>query len=107
MTCKSYPPTPYGARVAAIVLSFVLASVVLWAGVGVWLGRRVRLVVLAWFGIAALPAFVIYFAVRQDVSFTGIVVAAVAWLGFVTLLAVVRRRPARRAGEDAGTQTPS
>jgi hypothetical protein len=93
--------------VAAIVLSFVLACVVLWIGVGMWLGRPLRLDALAWFGIATLPAFVVYFAIRRDVSTAGLVVAVLGWLGFVALLAVVRRRPVRRVGEGGGTQKPS
>jgi hypothetical protein len=93
--------------VAAIVFTFVLACVVLWIGAGLWLGRAVRPDLLAWLGIAAVPAFVLYFAVRRDVSATGIAVAAASWLLFVALLVLVKRRPARQGAEDAGTQTPS
>jgi hypothetical protein len=93
--------------VAAIVLSFVLACVLLWAGVGFWLGRAVRPDVLAWVGIAAVPAFVLYFATRSDVSAPGIAVAAASWLAFVALLVVVRRRTARRVAEDGDMRMPS
>jgi hypothetical protein len=89
--------------VAAVVVSFALACVLLWIGAGFWLGRVVRVDVLAWLGIAAVPAFVIYFAVRRDVSMAGILVAVASWLAFVALLLVVKRRPARRDVEDAGT----
>jgi hypothetical protein len=92
--------------VAATVVAFVLAGLVLWAGLGIWLGR-LRLEVLAWAGVVAVPAFAIYVAVRNTVTVLGLVAAAASWLAFVALLLRVTRRRARRAGEDVGTRTPS
>ena len=69
---------------------FLVAAVVGWLGIVVWLsargGFRWRLDLLAWLGIVGLPLFVVYFGARNDLTVAGCVLAAAAWLACVAAL---------------------
>jgi hypothetical protein len=99
--------------VAALVAWFVLAVLVGWSGLLVWLSARgglqlrsgLRLASLT--GVAGLPLFVAYVAARGELSVGGCVFAFVVWLAFAAALLRFRRPPARRDGEAGGTSTPS
>jgi hypothetical protein len=90
---------------------FLVAALVCWLGIVVWLSARDRLRwrldVLAWLGVIGLPLFVVYFGAQNDLTVAGCALAAVAWLACAALLRRLKTPRARRAGGDDGTQTPS
>ena len=90
---------------------FLLAAVLGWLGVAVWLSARGamrwRLDLFAAIGLVGVPLFVVYFGARRDLTLDGCAVALVAWLAFAALLRWVKRPRARRDGADGGTPTPS
>ena len=90
---------------------FLVAALLCWLGIVVWLSAREglswRLDVLAWLGIIGLPLFVVYFGARNDLTFAGCALAVAAWLSCVALLRWFMRPRARRDGAGDGTQTPS
>lgn len=95
-----------------IVLAwFLLAAVLGWLGVTVWLsargGMRWRLDLFGAIGVVGLPLFVVYFGARRDLTIAGCAFALVAWLAFVALLRWVKRPQARPDDADGGTPTPS
>ena len=90
---------------------FLLAAVLGWLGVTVWLSARGemrwRLDLFAAIGLVGLPLFVVYFGARRDLTVAGSVFALVSWLAFVALLRRLKRPRARRDDADGGTRTPS
>ena len=95
-----------------IVLAwFLLAAVLGWLGVAVWMSARGemrwRLDLFAAIGVVGLPLFVVYFGARRDLTVAGSGFALAAWLAFVALLRWVTRPRARRGDADGGTPTPS
>jgi purine-cytosine permease-like protein len=95
-----------------IVLTwFLLAALLGWLGVAVWLSARGdirwRLDLFAAIGLVGLPLFVVYFGARRDLTVAGTAFALVAWLAFVALLRWIKRPRARRDDADGGTPTPS
>ena len=90
---------------------FLLAAVLGWLGVAVWLSARGemrwRLDLFAAIGLVGLPLFVVYFGARRDLTVAGSVFALVSWLAFVALLRRLKRPRARRDDADGGTRTPS
>src|SRR3954464_11852213 len=95
----------------AAIAWFLVAALVCWLGIVLWLSARDRmrwrLDVLAWLGAVGLPLFVVYFGARSDVTVSGCVLAAAAWLVCVAVLRWFTRPQARRGGAGDGTQTPS
>jgi purine-cytosine permease-like protein len=90
---------------------FLLAALLGWLGVAVWLSARGamrwRLDLFAAIGLVGLPLFVVYFGARRDLTVAGSVFALAAWLAFVALLRWIKRPRARRDDADGGTRTPS
>jgi purine-cytosine permease-like protein len=90
---------------------FLLAAVLGWLGVAVWLSARGemrwRLDLFAAIGVVGLPLFVVYFGARRDLTVAGSAFALIAWVAFVALLRWVKRPQARRGDADGGTPTPS
>jgi purine-cytosine permease-like protein len=90
---------------------FLLAAVIGWLGVVVWLSARDRLRwrldLFAAIGLVGLPLFVVYFGARRDLTLSGCVFALAAWLAFVALLRWIKRPRARRDDADGGTPRPS
>jgi purine-cytosine permease-like protein len=90
---------------------FVLAALVGWLGIAVWLsargGFRWRPDLLAWVCVIGLPLFVVYFGARNDLTVAGCVLAVAVWFACAALLRLLTRRRARRGGAGGGTQTPS
>jgi hypothetical protein len=99
--------------VAVLVAWFVVAVLVGWSGLLVWLSARgglqlrAGLRLAAWTGVVGLPLFVAYVAARGELSVGGCVFAFVVWAAFAAVLWRLRRPPARRDGEAGGTSTLS